>query len=146
MSQERIGKLPPRHSFALNPHGEMRCTRCPQCEQPTRLRKFALLIGVEEFGLIVLGKTCRFCPACDFLIVHQDELEALLAASFSTHKPDVIGNKYYVIGTVERKTWRKGMRNQTASFDELLCHAAEFEKEFDLYYQPGGWYPKGSDE
>jgi hypothetical protein len=145
MSQGRIGKLPTRHSFALNPHREMRCTRCPQCEQPTRLRKFALLIGVEEFGLMVLGKTCRFCPACDFLIVHQDELEALLAASFSTHQPELIGNKYYVIGTVELKTWRKGMRDPLTT-TELLNHAAEFEKEFDLYYQPDGWYPEDSAE
>src|SRR4051812_22024147 len=112
MAQKRIGKLPPRYSFALNPHKEMRCTRCPQCEQPTSLRKFALLIGVEEFGLMALGKTCRFCPACDFIIVHQDELEALLTASFSTYQPELIGNKYYVIGTVERKTWRKGMGHQ----------------------------------
>jgi hypothetical protein len=141
MFQEGIGQLPPRYSFALNPHKEMRCTRCPQCEQTTRLRKFALLIHVEEFGLMVLGKTCRFCPACDFIIVHQDELEALLAASFSVHQPEVIGNEYHVIGTVERKTWRKGMSDGMTSIDELLCHAADFKKEFDLFYEPGGWYP-----
>src|SRR5215210_4384329 len=142
MAQETIGKLPPRHSFALNPHKEMRCTKCPRCGQPTRLRKFALLIGVEEFGLMVLGKTCRYCAPCDFIIAHQDELEALLAAGFSTHEPEVVGNDYYVIGTVERKTWRKGMRDPITSTDELLRHTADFEKEFDLYYEPGGWYPE----
>ncbi|MCA1635127.1 MAG: hypothetical protein LC802_15905 [Acidobacteria bacterium] len=110
MAQERIGQLPPRHSFALNPHKELRCTKCPRCERRTRLRKIALLVGVEEFGLMVLGKTCRYCPACDFIIAHQDELEALLAAGFAAHEPEVIGNDYYVIGTVERKIWRKGMR------------------------------------
>ncbi len=100
--------MPPRHWFALNPRKEMRCTRCLRCEKPTRPRKFALLIGVEDYGLMVLGKTCRYCSACDFIIAHQDELEALLAAGFSTHEPEVIGNDYYVIRTVERKTWRKG--------------------------------------
>ena len=68
-------------------------------------------------------------------------LAVVLAASFSTHQPEVIGNKYHVIGTVERKTWRKGLGHQISSSEELLCHAAEFKKEFDLYYQPGGWYP-----
>jgi hypothetical protein len=107
--------LPPRHSFALNPHKEWRCTRCPQCETRTRLRKFALLIGVAEYGLMVLGKTCSYCPPCDFIIAHKNELEALLAAGFSIHEPEVIGNDYYVIGTVERKTWRRGMRDQITS-------------------------------
>ena len=68
--------MPPRHSFALNAHKEWRCTGCPQCEKRTRLRKFALLIGVAEYGLMVLGKTCRYCPPCDFIIAHQDELES----------------------------------------------------------------------
>ncbi|MCA1633712.1 MAG: hypothetical protein LC802_08340 [Acidobacteria bacterium] len=110
MAQERIGELPPRYSFALNPYNEWRCTKCPRCEQPTRLRKFALLIGVEDYGLMVLVKTCRFCPRCEFIIAHQDELEALLAAGFATHAPGVIGNDFYVLGTVERKTCRRGMR------------------------------------
>lgn len=145
MAQERIGQLPPRHSFALNPHKEMRCTKCPRCERQARLRKFALLVGVKEFGLMVLGKTCRYCPACDFIIAHQDELETLLAAGFAAHEPGVIGNDYYVIGTVERKIWRKGMRVSLTSTDELLRHAADFEKEFDLHYEPGGWYPADGD-
>jgi hypothetical protein len=144
MAQERIGELPPRYSFALNPYNEWRCTKCPRCEQPTRLRKFALLIGVETYGLMVLGKTCRFCPRCEFIIAHQDELKVLLAASFAAHAPEVIGNEYYVIGTVERKTWRKGMR-APAITDEVLRHAADFEKEFDLHYEPVGWYPADRD-
>ncbi|HJU53314.1 MAG TPA: hypothetical protein VJ715_02040 [Pyrinomonadaceae bacterium] len=141
MAQKRIGQLPPRHSFALNPHREMRCTKCPRCEGQTHLRKFALLIGVEDYGLMVLGKTCRYCPPCDFIIAHQDELEALLAAGFSTHEPEVLGKDYYVIGTVERKTWRRGLSDQVTSTDELLRHAADFAKEFDLHYEPGGRYP-----
>ncbi len=108
-----------------------------------RLRKFALLIGIENYGMTVLGKTCRFCPRCEFIIAHQDELEALLAASFATHQPDMVGNDYYVIGTVERKVWRRGMRDAT-THAEVLRHAADFAKEFDLHYEPGGWYPKDS--
>src|SRR5215210_8094950 len=145
MAQERIGQLPPRHSFALNPHKEWRCTKCPRCERRTRLRKFALLVSVEDYGLLVLGKTCRYCPPCDFIIAHQHELEALLIAGFYRHAPDVIGNDYYVLGSVERKTWQQGMRGPVASYDELLGHAADFEKEFDLFYEPGGWHPADRD-
>lgn len=123
--------MPPRHSFALNPHKEWRCTRCLRCETRTRLRKFALLVGVAEYGLMVLGKTCRYCPPCDFIIAHQDELEALPAAGFSTQEPEVIGNDYYVIGTVERKTWHRGKRDQVTSTNELLRHAADFAPSGD---------------
>lgn len=139
---ERIGALPPRYSFALNPHAGTRCAKCPRCERPTRRRKFALLIGVEDYGLMTLGKTCRFCPPCEFIIAHQDELEALLAAGFAEHAPEVIGRDYFVFGTVERKVWRNGMRGAVTP-DELLRHAADFEKEFDIHFEPGGWYPAG---
>ncbi|HEX8845160.1 MAG TPA: hypothetical protein VF791_10980 [Pyrinomonadaceae bacterium] len=145
MTEERLGRLPPRYSFALNPHEEMRCTRCPQCGQPTRLRKFALLVGIKDYGMVVLGKTCRFCPICEFIIAHQDELEGLLAASFVTSQPEVIGSDYYVLGTVERKTWRKGLRDATTP-KEVLDHTADFKKEFDLHYEPGGWYPTDEED
>lgn len=133
MTQERLGRLPPRYGFALNPHRGVRCTRCPRCEGRTRLRKFVLLIGVKDFGMLVLGKTCRFCPLCEFIIAHQDELEALLAASLAEDLPELNGGDYYVLGTVERKTWRKGLRD-FATPEEVLDHTADFEKEFDLYY------------
>lgn len=42
----RLGILPPRYSFALNPHRDARFTRCPLCEQKTRSRKFALFVVV----------------------------------------------------------------------------------------------------
>ncbi len=145
MTQERFGRLPPRYGFALNPHKEMRCTRCPRCEQPTRLRKFALLIGVKDLGMLVVGKTCRFCPPCEFIIVHQDELEVLLATSLAGDRPELIGSDYYVLGTVERKTWRKGLR-AAATPEEVLDHTADFEKEFDLHYEPGGWRPANEED
>src|SRR5215210_4340089 len=75
MAQERLGKLPPRYSFILNPYPDERLSKCPKCDQRTHLRKFALFILVDGFGPMVLGKTCRFCTPCELLIVHQDELE-----------------------------------------------------------------------
>lgn len=76
----RVGALRPRYSFVLNPHRDARFTRCPKCEAKTRIRKFALVIHVEEFGLINFGKTCRLCTGCEVLIAHQAEIEQLLDA------------------------------------------------------------------
>jgi len=38
-------------------------------------------IHVDGVGLVVLRKTCRLCVKCELLIVHQAEIEPLIAAS-----------------------------------------------------------------
>ena len=135
-----FGKLPPRYTYFLNPYTEYRFTRCPNCEQPTRQRKFALFIHVDPRHLIALGKTCRFCPKCEWLIVHQDELEAQLAQFFSQYDPSAIGNDYFVIGTVERIAWREGLHDPKA-IEDMLPHVADFKHAMHVEVRPAGWYP-----
>ena len=88
---------------------------------------------------VVLGKTCRYCPDCDLLIVHQDELEAQLEALFAERDPSVIGNDYMVLGTVERQPWREGMK-QPKSIPEMLEHLHDFKEVRTVEYRPAGWY------
>ncbi|MGH3145170.1 MAG: hypothetical protein ACRDTR_05150 [Rubrobacter sp.] len=139
--EDRSGNLPVRHSFALNPYEDARFTRRPRCEQATRLRKFVLLIQVKEFGSLALGKTCRFCTRCELIVAHQDELEHELATALHTRDPGAIGKEYAVLGTVDRKTWRSGLKGETLTVGEILDHVAGFEKEYELHYDPGGWRP-----
>lgn len=141
MASTRIGKLPPRYSFMLNPHSEVRLSKCPKCQKLTHLRKFALFIHIDEWGPMTLGKTCRYCSRCELIMVHRDELEAQLAHSFSQIAPEVIGNEYMVLGTVEKKVWQEGLRGRGQQLAEILKHVADFKKEYDLEYEPGGWYP-----
>ena len=141
MARKTFGRLKPRYSFILNPYKDARFTKCPKCNQLTRLRKFALLIHVEEFGLVTQGKKCRFCPFCELLIAHQNELEAELAFNLTKIAPQVFRKEYFVMGTVERKVWRKGMHDHL-SFDELRQNTADFKKLLDI--KPARWYP--SDE
>ena len=136
----RIGKLPRRYTFILNPYVDARFTRCPGCDQPTKVRKLPLFIHVDPLNPIVLGKTCRYCPNCDLLIVHQDELEAQLAALFEERDPSLVGNDYLVLGTVERQAWRQGMK-QPKGIEEMLEHLHEFKEVRTVEYQPAGWYP-----
>src|SRR5215218_7671086 len=75
----RLGKQPPRYRFFLNPYTDARFTTCPQCGEKTRVRKLPLVIHIDPMQLVALNKTCRYCPRCDLLIAHQDELEAWLA-------------------------------------------------------------------
>lgn len=136
----RMGELPRRYLFALNPHADYRATRCPGCDRKTRLRKFALFVHVDPLYPLAMGKTCRFCPQCELIIAHQDEVEAELARIFQQIDPSAIGNYYLVIGTVERKAWREGMR-QPRPIGEMLAHVADFKAVHKIEYQPPGWYP-----
>jgi hypothetical protein len=136
----RIGKLPPKYTFILNPYTDARFTRCPNCDQLTKVRKLPLFIHVDPLNPVVLGKTGRYCTDCDLLIVHQDELEAQLEALFAERAPSLVGNDYMVLGTVERQAWREGMR-QSKRIEEMLEHLHDFKEVRIVKYQPAGWYP-----
>jgi hypothetical protein len=77
----------------------------------------------ESMVILVLNMHCRFCPDCDLLIVHQDELEAQLAAHMAERDPSIIANEYIVIGTVERAALDK-LAAGTQGFDPVEIQAA----------------------
>jgi hypothetical protein len=133
----QLGKQPPRYRFFLNPYQDMRFTKCPQCDSKTLLRKLPLIIHVEPMEMLSLNKTCRYCPRCDLLIAHQDDLEHLLASFFAEQKPEVIGNDYLVIGTEDRAAWKRGMQ-QPLTMQEALEALHDF-KEVVTFKITGGW-------
>ena len=133
--------MPPRYGFILNPHAETRLSKCPRCEKLTYPRKFAFLIHVDGWGPMALGKTCKYCSRCELIMMHQDELEAELTYSFSKFAPEVIGNEYLVLGTIEKRVWQKGVKGEGTEVGEILKHVADFKKVYDLEYDPGGWCP-----
>ncbi len=141
MAKAQIGKLPPRYSFLLNQHPDVRLSKCPECHRPTHLRKFALLVHVDGWGLMALGKTCRYCTRCELIIAHQDELEAELANQFSSVAPEVIGNNYIALGTVDKRIWQRGLQGSGSLLEETLKHTAGFKQHLELKVEPGGWYP-----
>ena len=140
MQARQVGRLPAKYSFALNPDANARFSRCPKCQKLTYLRKFALLIHVEGADLTVLGKTCRYCPKCELIIAHQNELEGELVHSFSARKLEVVGNPYLVIGTLDRKTWKRGLQSPL-TLDPALDQAADFKRYLEVWEEPGGWVP-----
>ena len=141
MVNTRIGKLPPRYSLLLNSHAEVRLSKCPKCQKVTHLRKFALLIHIDEWGPWALGKTCRYCSRCELVMVQRAELEADLAHGLSQRAPQVIGNDYLVLGTMEKKIWQKALNGEAKPLAKMLEHVADFKHQYELDYKPGGWYP-----
>jgi len=108
------------------------------------MRKFPLLIHIDGFGLLTLGKTCRYCPKCELIIAHQDGLEHVMAEVFSESNPDVIRNQYFVIGTVEKKAWQEGMI-APMKLEDIRDRTADIKEYLVLGYEPGGWLPPDSD-
>ena len=116
---KQLGKLPPQHKFFLNPHLDACFTRCPQCDAQTKLRKKPLLIFIKLQQPVSLNKTCRYCPNCDLLIAHKDELDQLLEQMCEQFFPHLIDQDDLVVGTLERKTWKEGVASAGKIFDSL---------------------------
>lgn len=131
-----MGALPPRYAFILNPHTDTSFTKCPRCETKTNLRKLSLVIHLEGFGVVLLGKTCRLCLRCDTLIAHKAELDKLLSTVVNMSRPE-----YTVLGTLDRRTHRLGLAG-SASLDDVRQHTSDFKSYWNVKITPEGWYPK----
>jgi hypothetical protein len=133
----QLGKQPPQYRFFLNPYEDMRFTRCPQCDSKMHQRKLPLLIHIDPTYLLSLNKTCRYCPHCDLLIAHQNDVEYFLASFFMEQKPEVVGNKYLVIGTLDKTTWKHATQ-QPLTLQETLDALHDF-KDVVTFKLTGGW-------
>lgn len=140
MDKSDADLLPPRYSFILNPYVHERLSRCPKCRRPTHARKFPLFIHIEEFGAIILGKTCRYCAQCELIIAHQHELESELAGALERLDPDHIGSPYLVVGTVEKSVWKKGLGRESNVDGGILTCTTPFKEQLNLEVS-GGWRP-----
>lgn len=133
----RLGKLSPQYNFFLNPYENERFTRCPRCGAKMRQRKLPLVIHVDPMHPVSLNYTCRYCPACDLLIAHQDEIEHLLAALFEQHAPEAVGNDYLVLGTLDHDFWKQGTKTPH-TVQSLVDHLHDFKQV--LTFKPAyGW-------
>jgi hypothetical protein len=139
---KKLEQRPRRHDFCLNPFVDWRATSCPSCQDKTRLRKFPLVVQMVPDGLVALNWSCRYCPSCDLIIVHRDELDAELAAFFGERDISQVSGRYVVVGTIDRAVWRQGLK-KPLSEDELLDQVYVFERELDVEPEPYGWMPEG---
>jgi len=134
-----MGALPPRYSFVLNPHVRERFTKCPTCDASTRIRKLPLVVHVEHPDgprLVLLNKTCRLCLICETLIVDRVELDSVIVAaglSATVKPPD-----YVVLGTIDRRTWRRGLGGD-AELPDIREHMSDFKKYLKVDVVPAHW-------
>ncbi len=86
------------------------------------------LIDIKPTITTVLSMASHYCPACDWLILNQHQLEGNLVAFFMQQNlRSAIGNDYHVIGTVEEAAWEQGMKQGLAS-EQLVPHTHPFKE------------------
>jgi hypothetical protein len=145
MSKKKTGKahfgnLPPLYRFILNPHQETRFSTCPNCGGKTAIRKVPLFIHVEPAYPTTINKHCRYCPKCDILIAHQDELEKMLILTYEKRNPEIIGNKYLVLGTLDPFSWRRREKDPIL-MENIQAHVHDFKAYLEVEYIPPHWGP-----
>ena len=118
-NKPRLGKRPPGYRFFLNPYQDARFSKCPQCENKMGQRKLPLFIHIDPKQPLLLNKTCRYCPHCDLLIAHQDELEEVISRVFSVLNPEIVGNNFLVIGSLDRADWKRIDQNKLPIQDTI---------------------------
>ena len=99
-----------------------------------------LFIHVQPTYPTTINKKCRYCPKCEILIVHQDELEQMLILTYQQHKPEIIGNEYLVLGTLEPASWRK-REKEPIEFGNVQEHVHDFKEYLTVKYIPAHWEP-----
>ncbi|MEW5801750.1 MAG: hypothetical protein AB1847_06550 [bacterium] len=129
-----------RYYFFLNHYPQYAFTKCPKCENKTKLRKFALVVNIDPGQPVILNVSCRFCPYCDLIIAKQAEVEALLWGAVEKVKPEIVGNAYLVLGTIERADWRNFRKGGHAPVEIIKCISL-FKDVLDFKVIPAGWYP-----
>ncbi|MDY6864293.1 MAG: hypothetical protein SV062_15065 [Thermodesulfobacteriota bacterium] len=129
-----------RHYFFLNPYKNCAFTRCPKCDAKTKVRKFPLVIHIEPHQMLLLNKQCKYCLNCDLIIAKESDLEHLLTTGFSRINPEIIGNNYLVMGTVEKKDWREGNKQQMKP-SEIIERMYVFKDILKFELIPAGRYP-----
>jgi hypothetical protein len=63
-----------------------------------------------------------------------------MAFSFIQSNPNIIGNKYTVMGTIDRKDWKDGNQNSLSPL-EILERIYLFKDVWNFEVIPAGWYP-----
>jgi len=133
----QLGKQPPLYRFFLHPYQDMRFTRCPECDNKMHQRKLPLVIQRDPKQLLSLNKTCRYCPHCDLLIAHQDDVEHILASFFAEGEPEIVSNDDLIVGTMERTIWKRGTQ-QLLTLQEILDALHDFKEVVTFKVIGGG--------
>ena len=65
-----------------------------------------------------------------------------MATGFQERRPEIIGNEYFVVGTMDRTDWKTSMEGDLDTGETAdRIHVFKDVWNFDII--PGGWYRDG---
>lgn len=128
-----------KHYFFLNPYKDCAFTKCPKCNDKTKIRKFPLVIHIDPNQLFILNKSCKYCTNCDLIIAKQSKLEELMACQFEEVNPTVVGNEYLVFGTLCRSDWQEYSKTPIDS-SKAIDKVYVFKDVLSFEVVRGGWH------
>jgi hypothetical protein len=139
------------YKFYLNPHEAYAFTKCPKCNQKTKVRKYFLLIHYQESKkdspqLISLNKSCKFCPYCELIIAKKAEVEPFLQQIIDRPNSSFKPNACFILGILDKKDGNRIRREEDLKPAEVLKLAQRFKDVWDFEIRPAGWYFDNEDK
>lgn len=101
------------------------------------------MIHIKPQQLFLLNKQCKYCANCDLIIAKKQEIESLMAFGFNSTNPQIVGNDYLVMGTIDRKDWQANNQDSVPP-SEIIKGMFIFQDEWNFEVIPAGWYPSES--
>lgn len=131
-------KISDKYNFFLNPYVDAAFTKCPKCDNKTKIKKLPLTIVMEKSKSILnLNKTCKYCPFCELIIVKKHELEFIVGQYLGV---DMVKEKdYFVLGTQDKIAYLAGL-NKGFIKEKPLERVSFFKEVWHFEIKPVGWY------
>lgn len=126
-----------KYCFFLNPYIDCSFTRCPKCDNKTKIKKLPLAIHLEKKKIIfILNKTCKFCPYCDLIIAKKHELDSIIMQFLGLNH--ITKDYYFVMGTQDKVVYRKGLNKELIK-ENPLEGVSIFKNVWNFEVQPSYW-------
>ena len=123
--------------FFLNPYTDSSFTRCPKCDNKTKIKKLPLAILLEKKKIIfILNKTCKFCPYCELIIAKKYELDSIIMQFLGLNR--ITKKDYFVMGTQDKTVYRGGLNKELIK-ENPLEGISIFKNVWDFEVQPAYW-------
>jgi hypothetical protein len=95
------------------------------------MRDFALVIHVEPKGIFPTRISCRWCRACELVIVHKHDLEDMLRSKLEVVSPQQVDSAYVIIGVLDLRIWRR-MKPDFADLETVRRWTSDFHNVGEL--------------
>jgi hypothetical protein len=127
-------------AFFLNPYESWGLTRCPECDELTKVRKRHLALTLEPDTLLTINISSRMCDSCDIIFLHERDVLPAIAESARERGIALIDQDFLLLGVVDRAAFsRRQPLGDDSERQQIVTHLHRFREERVFEYNPYGW-------